>query len=155
VWGALPAIAEVAASARAALVVMHNRAAPDYEGDVVDMVIDSLARSARDAEQAGVPADRIIVDPGIGFGKTAEHNIQILARLDEFSARLPYPLLVGTSRKSFIGALTGLAVDRRAFGTAASVALAIAGGADMVRVHDVEEMMATVAVADAIVRRPA
>ena len=69
--------------------------------------------------------------------------------------RLPYPLLVGTSRKSFIGGLTGLPAERRAFGTAASVALAIAGGADIVRVHDVEEIMASVAVADAIVRNPA
>jgi dihydropteroate synthase len=155
VWGAPPGIAEVAARANAPLVVMHNRAAPDYEGDVVEVVIESLARSARDAENAGVPAERIIVDPGIGFGKTADHNICILARLDELAARLPYPLLVGTSRTSFIGGLTGLPVERRAFATAASVALSIAGGADIVRVHDVAEMVAAVAVADAIVRRPA
>ena len=155
VWGALPGITEVAARAKAPLVVMHNRAAPDYDGDVVDIVIDSLARAVRDAEDAGVPAERIIVDPGIGFGKTAAHNIEILSRLDEFGGRLPFPLLVGTSRKSFIGGLTGLPAEQRAFGTAASVALSIAGGADIVRVHDVEQMMATVAVADAIVRRPA
>jgi dihydropteroate synthase len=155
VWGAPPAIAEVAARAKAPLVVMHNRAAPDYDGDVVDTVIESLARSARDAEAAGIPAERIIVDPGIGFGKTAAHNLLILGRLDEFVAQLPFPLLVGTSRKSFIGALTAQPVQQRAFGTAASVALAIAGGADIVRVHDVAEMMAAVAVADAIVRRPA
>jgi dihydropteroate synthase len=155
VWGAPPEIAEIAASAKAPLVVMHNRAAPDYDGDVVDIVVESLARSVGDAERAGVHSDRIIVDPGIGFGKTALHNIQILARLAEVAARLPYPLLVGTSRKSFIGGLTGLSVERRAFGTAASVALAIAGGTDIVRVHDVEEMMAAVAVADAIVRDPA
>jgi dihydropteroate synthase len=155
VWGAPPAIAEIAASTKAPLVVMHNRAAPDYDGDVVDIVVESLARSVGDAERAGVHSDRIIVDPGIGFGKTARHNIQILARLDEVAARLPYPLLVGTSRKSFIGGLTGLSAERRASGTAASVALAIAGGADIVRVHDVEEMMAAVAVADAIVRDPA
>jgi dihydropteroate synthase len=154
VWGAPPGVTEVAARAKAPMVIMHNRATPDYEGDVVDIVIDSLAHAARDAEEAGVPAERIIVDPGIGFGKTAGHNIQILARLKEFTSRLPFALLVGTSRKSFIGALTGLPVEQRAFGTAASVALAIAGGADMVRVHDVEEMMAAVAVADAIVRCP-
>jgi dihydropteroate synthase len=155
VWGAPPAIAEIAARAKAPLVIMHNRAAPDYDGDVVDIVIESLAGSVRDAEAAGVPADQIIVDPGIGFGKTAQHNIQILARLDEFGVRLPYPLLIGTSRKSFIGGLTGLPAEQRAFGTAASVALAIASGVDIVRVHDVEEMMAAVAVADAIVRHPA
>jgi dihydropteroate synthase len=155
VWGAPPAIAEIAARAKSPLVIMHNRAAPDYDGDVVDIVIESLARSVRDAEAAGVRSEQIIVDPGIGFGKTAQHNIQILARLDEYAARLPYPLLVGTSRKSFIGALTALPVERRAFGTAASVALAIARGADIVRVHDVEALMASVAVADAIVRHPA
>lgn len=155
VWGAPPAIADIAARASAPLIVMHNRAAPDYDGDVVDIVIESLARSARDAVDAGIPAERIIVDPGIGFGKTAAHNLLILARLDEIAARLPFPLLVGTSRKSFIGALTGQPVEHRAFGTAASVALAIAGGADIVRVHDVAAMMATVAVADAIVRRSA
>jgi dihydropteroate synthase len=153
VWGALPGIADSAARAGAPLVVMHNRATPDYAGDVVEAVIASLERSASDAESAGVPAARIIVDPGIGFGKTADHNLEILARLDEIAARLPYPLLVGTSRKSFIGALTGLPVDQRAVATAASVALAIAGGADIVRVHDVEAMMAAVAVADAISRR--
>jgi dihydropteroate synthase len=155
VWGAPPAIAEIAARTKAPLVVMHNRAAPDYDGDVVEIVIESLARSVRDAEAAGVQSGRIIVDPGIGFGKTAQHNIQILARLSEFASRLPYPLLVGTSRKSFIGGLTGLPVERRSFGTAASVALAIAAGADIVRVHDVAEMMAAAAVADAIVRHPA
>ncbi|HEY5093757.1 MAG TPA: dihydropteroate synthase [Candidatus Eremiobacteraceae bacterium] len=154
VWGALPGISEAAARANAPLVVMHNRASPDYDGDVVEIVIESLERGARDAQEAGVRADRIIVDPGIGFGKTAVHNIEILARLHEIAARLPFPLLVGTSRKSFIGALTGLSVERRAFGTAASVVLAIAGGADIVRVHDVEEMLAAAAVADAIVRRP-
>jgi dihydropteroate synthase len=155
VWGAVPGIVEVAARAEAPLVVMHNRSTPDYDGDVVDTVIESLARAARDAESAGVARERIIVDPGIGFGKTAGHNLEILARLDEFAERLPFPLLVGTSRKSFIGGLTGLPVERRAFGTAASVALSIERGADIVRVHDVEQMMATVAVADAIVRRPA
>ena len=155
VWGAPPAIVEVAARANAPLVVMHNRAAPDYDGDVVEIVIESLDRSARDAMAAGIPAEHIIVDPGIGFGKTAAHNLLILARLGEFASTLPFPLLIGTSRKSFIGALTAQPVQARAFGTAASVALAIAGGADIVRVHDVAEMMAAVAVADAIVRQPA
>src|ERR1700680_76799 len=131
---------------------MHNRAAPDYRGDVVDEVIESLERSARDAMAAGVAAENIIVDPGIGFGKTAEHNLEILRRLPQMAERLPFPLLVGTSRKSFIGKITDLPVDRRTFGTAASVALAIAGGADIVRVHDVAEMRPVVQVADAITR---
>ena len=152
VWGALPGIPEVAARSGAALVIMHNRAAPDYAGDVVEEVIDSLARSADVAMRNGVARERIIVDPGIGFGKTPEHNLEILRRLRELTQRLPYPLLIGTSRKSFIGKVTGLPVERRLLGTAGSVALAIAGGADIVRVHDVAEMIPVVQVADAIVR---
>jgi len=152
VWGAIPGISDAAAESRAPLIVMHNRAAPDYTGDVVAEVIASLERSARDAQAFGVPAHHIIVDPGMGFGKTAAHNIQILRRLRELTSALPYAVLVGTSRKSFIGHLTGLPVERRAFGTAASVALAIAAGADIVRVHDVAEMSTVAAVADAIVR---
>jgi dihydropteroate synthase len=152
VWGALPGISEAAAESAVPLIVMHNRAAPDYPGDVVAEVIASLERSARDAQAAGVPARNIIVDPGIGFGKTAGHNIEILRRLREVTSALPYPVLVGTSRKSFIGHLTGLPIERRAFGTAASVALAVGAGVDIVRVHDVAEMATVVAVADAIAR---
>ncbi|HME82751.1 MAG TPA: dihydropteroate synthase [Candidatus Eremiobacteraceae bacterium] len=152
VWGAHPGIAEAAAAKGVPLVVMHNRASADYAGDVVDEVIASLERAACDVLAAGVPPAHIIVDPGIGFGKTAEHNVEILRRLADFRRRLPYPLLVGTSRKSFIGKITGLPVEQRAFGTAASVALAIAAGADIIRVHDVEAMVAVAQVADAICR---
>lgn len=154
VWGAIPGIVDVAASCGAPLVIMHNRASADYPADVVEEVIASLERSAIDAIAAGVPEGQIIVDPGIGFGKTPEHNIIILSRLSEFTERLLYPLLVGTSRKSFIGKVTGLPVDQREFGTAASVALAIAAGADIVRVHDVAHMRAVAQVADAICRIP-
>ena len=150
VWGAMPGILEVAARAGAPLVVMHNRASSEYARDCVSEVIDSLERAASDAVRAGVT--RVIVDPGIGFGKTPDQNVDILGRLDEFVSRLPYPLLVGTSRKSFIGKITGLPVDRRTFGTAATVALAIAAGADIVRIHDVEELIGAVEVADAICR---
>jgi dihydropteroate synthase len=150
IWGAMQGIVEVAAREDAPLVVMHNRATPDYEGDCVEEVIASLARQAADVRGACV--NRIIVDPGIGFGKTPDQNVAILARLDEFVRALDYPLLVGTSRKSFIGKITGLPAEDRAFGTAASVALAIAAGADIVRIHDVEPLMATIEVADAICR---
>ena len=150
VWGAVPGIVDVAVRTGAPLVVMHNRNSTEYEGDCVDEIVDSLGRSAEEARQAGV--SHIIVDPGIGFGKTADQNVEVLGRLGEFVEHLPYPLLVGTSRKSFIGKITGLPVEERAFGTAASVALAIAAGADIVRVHDVERLMATVDVADAICR---
>jgi dihydropteroate synthase len=152
VWGATPGVVEVAARTGVPLVVMHNRAAPDYEGDCVAEVIDSLALATLEARRAGIGKDRIIVDPGIGFGKTPDHNVEILSRLDDFARQLPYPLMIGTSRKSFIGKITGLPVEARAFGTAASVALAISAGADIVRVHDVESMMAVVDVADAICR---
>ncbi|MBV8081924.1 MAG: dihydropteroate synthase [Candidatus Eremiobacteraeota bacterium] len=152
VWGAIPGITDVAAAADAPLVIMHNRATAEYAGDVVEEVISSLERAVRDAQAAGVTADKIIVDPGIGFGKTAEHNLEILRRLREVSVRLAFPLLLGTSRKSFIGKVTGLPVKERTFGTAASVALSIAGGADIVRVHDVAEMSAVARVADAICR---
>jgi len=150
VWGAVPGIVDVAARAGVPLVVMHNRNSTDYEGDCVDEIIQSLGRSAEETRQAGMA--RVIIDPGIGFGKTADQNIEVLGRLGEFVERLPYPLLIGTSRKSFIGKITGSPVEERAFGTAASIALAIASGADIVRIHDVEKLMATVDVADAICR---
>ncbi|HET9342697.1 MAG TPA: dihydropteroate synthase [Candidatus Eremiobacteraceae bacterium] len=150
VWGAVPGIVEVAARADVPLVVMHNRNASDYEGDCVDEIIDSLGRSAEEARQAGVA--RVIVDPGIGFGKTPDQNVLVLGRLGEFVERLPYPLLVGTSRKSFIGKITGLPVEERAFGTAASITLAIEAGADIVRIHDVEKLVPAIDVADAICR---
>jgi dihydropteroate synthase len=106
--------------------------------------------------RAGIPAEHVILDPGIGFGKLPEHSIAVLGALDRLVA-LGFPTLVGTSRKSTIGKLTGRAVGAREFGTAATVALAVAAGIDMVRVHDVDEQGDVVRVADAIVRgwRPA
>ncbi|HXN09036.1 MAG TPA: dihydropteroate synthase [Candidatus Acidoferrales bacterium] len=152
VWGAVPGIVELAARSSVPLIVMHNRVNSDYDGDCVSEVISSLDLATRYAHDAGLPQEHIIVDPGIGFGKTPDHNVQIIARLQEFVERLPYPLLVGLSRKSFIGKITGEPVEERAFGTAAAVALAVAGGADIVRVHDVAQMSSVVQVADAIVR---
>ena len=152
VWGALPAIIAVAADSDAPIVIMHNRTNAEYHRDCVDEVIESLTLATKQATDGGVGARNIIVDPGIGFGKTADHNVEILSRLDEFTEQLRYPLLVGVSRKSFIGKITGLPVTERVFGTAAAVALSIAGGADIVRVHDVKVMRAVVDVADAICR---
>lgn len=153
------AMASTVADAGVPLVVMHTRGRPQtmqageivYEGGVVAAVKRSLAMSIQLAVQAGVPETEIIVDPGIGFGKTVRQNLELLRRLEELR-ELGCPVLVGTSRKSFIGKLTGKDVAGRAFGTAATVALAVAGGADLVRVHDVAEMLDVVAVADAIVR---
>jgi dihydropteroate synthase len=152
VWGAIPGIVELAARARVPLVVMHNRVNADYDRDCVAEVIESLDLASRYVRDAGVPPEHIIVDPGIGFGKTPDHNVQMLSRLREFVQALPYPLLVGVSRKSFIGKITGRPVEERIFGTAAAVALAIAGGADIVRVHDVAAMRDVVDVADAVTR---
>jgi dihydropteroate synthase len=119
---------------------------------VLAFLDDAAARCVR----AGIPAEHVILDPGIGFGKLPEHSIALLGALDRVVA-LGFPTLVGTSRKSTIGKLTGRAVGAREFGTAATVALAVAAGIDMVRVHDVDEQGDVARVADAIVRgwRPA
>ena len=101
------------------------------------------------AEEAGIDPGKIIIDPGIGFGKTLEHNVTILRQLSRFK-ELGKPVLVGTSRKSFIGALTGKEVSDRAFGTAASISAAVMNGADIVRVHDVSWMRDVTRVIDAI-----
>ena len=153
VWG-LKADAEVAAVAaeyNAGLVLMHNQQGHSYVS-LLDGILASLQSSVDAAMAAGVPRQNIIVDPGIGFGKTADQNIEVLRRLDEVKA-LGWPVLVGTSRKSTIGRLLGgLPPGQRLEGTAATVALAIARGADIVRVHDVREMKRVCQVADAIVR---
>ena len=142
-----------AAESGAHLVLMHNKELAEYPG-VFDEVVARLRAAIDRALAAGVARERLIVDPGIGFGKTPAHSIELLHRLGELKAALGgLPLLVGTSRKRVIGELLGGAPpDERIEGTAASVALAIAAGADIVRVHDVEAMMKTVRVADGIVR---
>ncbi len=145
-----PEIASVAAQAGVPVVLMHNQEGAGYD-DLVPDVIEALRRVVRRAVQAGIPHHRMILDPGIGFGKTAEHNLEVLRRLDEFDV-LGKPLLVGTSRKSTIGYVLDLPVDQRVEGTAATVALSIAGGADIVRVHDVKEMVRVARMSDAIVR---
>ena len=151
-WGlqADPEIAAVAASTGAGLVLMHNQKSRDYD-DVVSGVASSLSDSSKAALNAGVPKENIILDPGIGFGKTPNHNLEVLNRLREFEP-LGYPLLIGTSRKSTIGLVLDLPVNQRVEGTAATVALAIAGGADIVRVHDVQHMVRVCRMSDAVVR---
>jgi dihydropteroate synthase len=143
-----------AADAGAHLVLMHNKEVAEYRAGVFDEVVAWLREAIADAVAAGVPRERLIVDPGIGFGKTPAHSIEILHRLGELKAALGgLPLLVGTSRKRVMGELLGGApADERLEGTMASVALAIAAGADIVRVHDVEPIIKTVRVSDGIVR---
>ena len=133
------------------IVVMHNKAVAIYEGDVIDEVLATLAAAAERCVRAGIPAEHVILDPGIGFGKTPEHNLSVLGALPRLVA-LGFPTLLGTSRKSTIGRLTARDVDGRAFGTAATVALAAAAGIDIVRVHDVIDQRDVVRVTDAIVR---
>jgi dihydropteroate synthase len=156
VWagGRDPDTVAAASEHGAHLVLMHNTELAEYPGGLFDEVVEWLRAAIDDAVAAGVPRERLIVDPGIGFGKTPAHSVEILHRLAELKAALGgLPLLVGTSRKRVIGELLGgVPSEDRLEGTAASVALAIAAGADIVRVHDVEPIMKTVRVADGIVR---
>ena len=152
VWalGADPRIAAVAAEAGTPVVLMHNGRGAAYR-DLVPDVIGSLRSSIAAAEEAGVGPESIIVDPGIGFGKTPEQNLELLRRLGELRV-LGRPVLVGASRKSTIGLVLDLTPEERIEGGAATVAIAIANGADIVRVHDVKEMARVAKMSDAIVR---
>lgn len=150
-------MADVVSSSRAGLVLMHTRGRPSemqkntIYASMVAEVMDSLGESMALARNAGIEHERIVVDPGIGFGKSVEGNLEILRRLSEFSA-LGCPIMVGTSRKSFIGAVLGRSVDDRVFGTAATVAIALANGASIFRVHDVKAMRDTVDMAMALIK---
>ena len=147
-----PDMAQVVAETGVALILVHNQHGTEYR-DLLREVVGDLRQSVQVALDAGVVREQIIVDPGIGFGKTAQDNLRLLRRLDEFKSVMGRPLLVGTSRKSTIGqVLGGLPADQRVEGTAATVALAIAKGADMVRVHDVQAMTRVARMSDAIVR---
>ena len=157
VWAARrdPGTAEAAAAANAHLVLMHNQEGTDYPDGVFAGVVAWLREAIAAAERLGVRRERLIVDPGIGFGKGSAENLELLHRLGELKDELDgLPMLVGTSRKRFLGELLGGAPpDDRVEGTAATVALAIAAGADVVRVHDVAQMTRVRTVADAVVRR--
>lgn len=148
-------MAEAVARSRAGLVLMHRKGSPkDMQrdpryGDLLGEVRDFLADAVRRAESAGVAADSILVDPGIGFGKTLEHNLTLINRLD-FLAPLGKPILVGPSRKTFIGKALGRPVEDRLMGTAAAVAAAILRGAHVIRVHDLPEMAEVARLTDAI-----
>ena len=150
-----PEMPTVAARSGAAVVFMHSRGTPatmrsltEYD-DVVADVASFLNEAAARLEAAGVPAGSIVLDPGFGFAKTAEQNLELLDRLDEI-VELGYPVLAGTSRKSFIGAVLDLPENERLEGTAATVAWALARGAAIVRVHDVVEMGRVVTMCAAI-----
>lgn len=152
VWGLRrdPELAQVAAEAGVPIVIVANQRETTYK-EIVPEVIDSLRKGMKLAMDAGVAWENIIVDPGIGFGKTLEGNLELIRRLGELRS-LERPILLGTSRKSMIGLVLDLPVDQRLEGTAATVALGIANGADMVRVHDVLPMVRVSRMTDAIVR---
>jgi dihydropteroate synthase len=143
-------LAELAAEHDAPYILMHDRAEAAYD-DVVAEVLDDLRAALALAEARGCRAGSLIVDPGIGFGKTAGHNLAVLHDLAALRA-LGRPLLLGTSRKSTIGAVLGLPVEERLEGTLATTALGIAAGADIVRVHDVASNVRVARMSDAIIR---
>lgn len=145
----------IAAETGAAIFMMHSRGTPQtmreltqYD-DVVEDVAGWLSARAENAQDAGVARDGIVIDPGIGFAKTPDQNLELLARLDRF-VKTGYPVLVGTSRKSFMGALLDLSMEERAEATAASVVWSVAKGARLARVHDVREVARAVAMVEAI-----
>ena len=169
VWGlrADDGLAFVAAKYKTPVILMHNRSNPasvevrekfgnayvgaEYE-NLIEDVKRELMNSVEIARKAGIAESHIVLDPGIGFGKTREHNLELVNRLDEIR-KLGYPILLGTSRKSFIGFTLDLPADQRIEGTAATVAVGITRGADMIRVHDVKEMARVAKMTDAIVRK--
>jgi dihydropteroate synthase len=158
IWGLKqdPRLADVAAAHDCALVLMANQrdVSPQHDvvfEDVLATVAADLERATTVASQHGVDRSKLIIDPGIGFGKTQPQNIEILRRLRELT-KAGFPLLIGSSRKSVLGFIVDLPASERLEATAASVALAIANGADIVRVHDVREMKRVCLVSDAVVR---
>lgn len=147
-------MAEVAARFELPVVVMHNQTGTNYDKDIVEAMKDFFRESRRIARTAGVGEDRLILDPGVGFGKTAEQNLVVQRRLSELASwdGEEWSLLLGVSRKSFIGAALGLPVEERMEATGAACVLGVAAGADIVRVHDVKPITRMCRMADAILR---
>ena len=151
-----PRMPEVAAAHKVPVVIMHIKGTPGnmqknpFYNALIPEIADYLREGIEIARDAGIAEDKIIIDPGIGFGKTVEHNLEIIKRLGEF-AGFEKPILIGASRKSFIGKIfCDLPVTERLEGTAAAVAIGIFNGANMIRVHDVKAMNRAAKVADAI-----
>lgn len=153
VWGLKddPGLAAVVAQSGAVICLMHNREQAIYD-DLIPDIITDLRQSLTLARQAGIEDDRILIDPGIGFGKDLKQNLEVMHRLRDFRC-LGCPILLGTSRKSMIGKTLDLPVHERLEGTAATVAYGITAGADIVRVHDITQMKRVAQMTDAMVRR--
>jgi dihydropteroate synthase len=154
IWGLKkdPAIAQVAAAAGVPVILMANQRDARPKVGILAKVISDLEIGIKIALEAGVPAANIIIDPGIGFGKTLEQNLELINRLSEFK-QLGKPILLGTSRKSMIGLVLDLPPEKRLEGNLAVTAIGIANGADMVRVHDVRQTVLVCRMSDAIIRR--
>jgi dihydropteroate synthase len=153
IWGLQgdPGIAVVAAKYCTPIIIMHNKSETIYTGNVVDEIRTFFAKSIGIAKEAGIANDRIILDPGFGFGKTSEQNLELMGQLARIKA-LGYPVLLGTSRKSMIGKVLDLPPKDRIEGTLATTVLGILQGVDMVRVHEVKENLRAARMTDAIVR---
>jgi dihydropteroate synthase len=153
VWGLKksPELAGIAAEAKIPLIITSNQRDECCE-DIMSGIISDLKDKISLAENSGVMPEDIIIDPGIGFGKTLEQNLEIIRRLFELKS-LGKPILLGTSRKSLIGKVLDLPPEQRLEGTAATVAIGIANGADIIRVHDIEQMVRVCRMSDAIIRR--
>jgi dihydropteroate synthase len=152
IWGLSDDLLEVAAELAMPVVAMHNQTGTVYpSAGVMDAVLRFLAACADRAIRRGVARERIVLDPGIGFGKTPDQNVAVLQSLSRLVA-LGFPTMLGASRKSTIGKLTGREPGERVYGSVATTALAVAAGIDVVRVHDVTAARDAVAVADAVVR---
>ncbi len=152
VWGvgSDDALARLAADRRVPLVVMHNRSEPRYR-DLIAEVVADLGAALERAVRLGVPRDQLLVDPGFGFGKTPDQNLALIRDLAALRV-LGRPILLGTSRKSTLGRVLDLPVDERLEATLATTALGIAGGADLIRVHDVRANVRAARISDAVVR---
>ncbi len=155
-----PLLADEVAKANAGLVLMHSRGTPKTmqelapAADIMTDVIDGLRESIAVAQKHGVAPESIAIDPGIGFGKTAEQNVELIAKLDQLAREFAdFPIMIGTSRKSFIGKLLdGAPADQRLFGTIATITASVLKGAHIVRVHDVKAGVEAVRIADAVMR---
>ena len=152
IWGLKhdPNIARIAAEHEAPIILMHNQSTTNYN-DLIANILESLNHSIELALESGVSKANIIIDPGIGFGKTPDQNLEIIKRLKEFST-LGVPTLIGTSRKSTIGYILDTPPHERLEGTASTIALSISAGVDIIRVHDVREMVRVSRMTDAIIR---
>jgi len=153
VWGLQrdPEIASVIAKYNVPVVVMHNQYNTEYDNDIIDSIIEFFKKSIAIAHEAGIKNEMIILDPGIGFGKTVDQNLEVMRRLDELQV-LGYPILLGISRKSIIGNTIDVPTHDRLEGTIALNAIGIQMGAEIIRVHDIKENVKAAKMIDAVVR---